>query len=120
MARGEITHVEFPVTDVEAAKRFYGAVTGWEFSAMPGFPDYWMFRTGEASGGAIGIRERTAPHVVRVYVTVDRLEAALAAAEANGGSVCQPPAEVPGMGRYAAVHDPEGNEVGLWENAPGS
>jgi len=22
------------------------------------------------------------------------------------------------MGRYAAVHDPEGSDVGLWENAP--
>lgn len=37
-ARGEITHVEFPVTDVEAAKRFCGAVAGWEFLAMPEFP----------------------------------------------------------------------------------
>jgi predicted enzyme related to lactoylglutathione lyase len=54
-----------------------------------------------------------------VYITVDSLEAAVAAAEANGGSVITPPSDVPGQGRYAAVHDSEGNEIGLWENAPG-
>lgn len=42
----------------------------------------------------------------------------MAAAEANGGSVVTAPSEVPGMGRYAAVTNSEGSEVGLWENAP--
>jgi uncharacterized protein len=116
MAKGTITHVEFPADDIEAAKRFYGAVAGWEFDEMEGFPDYHMFRTEEGHGGAIGKRDVTAPHTVRLYVTVERLEEAIAAAEANGGTVCQPASEIPGMGRYAAVHDPEGNEVGLWED----
>lgn len=115
MTKGTITHVEFPADDIEAAKRFYGAVTGWEFGETEGFSDYWMFRTEEGHGGAIGKRDVSAPHAVRVYVTVPSLEDAVAAAEANGGSVCAPPTDIPGMGRYAAVHDPDGNEVGLWE-----
>jgi predicted enzyme related to lactoylglutathione lyase len=57
--------------------------------------------------------------VIRIYITVDKLEPSVAAAEANGGSVLTPPSEVPGMGRYAAVLESEGNEVGLWEDAPG-
>ncbi len=77
-----------------------------------------MFRTGENTGGGIGKRGETVGSVIRVYITVDKLEAAVAAAEANGGSVATPPSEVPGMGRYAAVTDSEGSEVGLWENAP--
>jgi predicted enzyme related to lactoylglutathione lyase len=118
MAKGEITHIEFPADDTERAKRFYGAVAGWEFGEMEGFPDYWFFRTSESSGGGVGSRGGSVGRVVRVYITVDSLEEAVAAAESNGGSVITPPTDVPGQGRYAALNDPEGNEIGLWENPP--
>jgi uncharacterized protein len=118
MARGEITHVEFPADDPERAKRFYAAVAGWEFGEMEGFPGYFLFRSGEASGGGLGRRGESVGSTIRVYITVDRLEDAVASAEANGGSVVTPPSDVPGQGRYAAVLDSEGSEIGLWENAP--
>jgi uncharacterized protein len=118
MARGEITHIELPADDPERAKRFYSAVAGWEFGAMEGFPDYWMFRTGEQSGGGIGRRGESVGNVVRIYISVDSLDDAVAAAEAHGGRVVQPPTPIPGMGRYAAVMDPEGNEIGLFETPP--
>jgi predicted enzyme related to lactoylglutathione lyase len=119
MAKGEITHIEFPADDPERAKRFYSAVAGWEFGEMDGFPDYWLFRSSEGSGGGLGKRGESVGNVVRVYITVDKLETAVAAAEANGGSVIEPPADVPGQGRYAVVRDPEGSEIGLWESASG-
>ena len=115
MARGTITHIEFPADDVERAKRFYGAVAGWEYRPMEGLDGYWLFGTGPASGGGIGTRGATVGSVVRVYIDVDDLDAAIAAAEANGGSVVTPPSPVPGQGRFAALRDPEGNEVGLFE-----
>ena len=46
MPTGQITHIEFPADDPARAKRFYGAVAGWEFSEMSGLEDYWLFRTG--------------------------------------------------------------------------
>lgn len=119
MAKGEITHIDIPADDIERAKRFYHAVAGWEAAPVEGFPGYHMFRTGPQSGGGIGQRGQTAPDVLRIYITVDSLEEAVAAAEKEGGSVVQPPTDIPGMGRYAAVHDTEGNEVGLWEAAAG-
>ena len=119
MAKGEITHVEFPADDVERAKRFYAAVAGWEFGEMEGFPNYFLFRSGEGQGGGLGRRGESVGSVIRVYITVDNLETAVAAAEANGGSVVTPPSDVPGQGRYAAVTDSEGSEIGLWENAQG-
>jgi predicted enzyme related to lactoylglutathione lyase len=114
---GQITHIDIPADDIERAKGFYRAVAGWEIGPVPGFEDYEMFRTGEASGGGIGIRGKTAPDQLRIYITVDRLEDAVAAAQRAGGSLAVPPADVPGQGRYAAVTDTEGNEVGLWEAA---
>ncbi len=35
-----------------------------------------------------------------------------------GGSVAVEITDVPGQGRYAAVVDTEGNEIGLWEALP--
>jgi predicted enzyme related to lactoylglutathione lyase len=120
MAKGTITHVEFPADDPERAKRFYAAVAGWEFGAMDGFDGYWMFRTEEDHGGGLGRRGESVGQAVRVYITVDRLEDAVAAAEAHGGRVVTPPSEIGGgYGRFAAVLDSEGNEIGLWEAAPG-
>lgn len=117
MAKGEITHIEIPADDVGRAKRFYAAVAGWDFSEMEGFPDYWLFRTSEGSGGGLGKRGESVGNVIRIYITVDKLEPAVAAAEVNGGSVTTPPSDVPGQGRYAVVRDPEGSEVALWESA---
>ncbi len=115
MARGQITHIELPADDVERAKRFYGAVAGWEFGESEGFPGYFMFRTGEGSGGAIGKRGESVGAVVRDYIEVDRVEDAVRAAEEHGGTVIERLVELPGMGRYAVVLDSEGTEIGLWE-----
>jgi uncharacterized protein len=116
---GDITHIEIPADDIERAKRFYSAVAGWEFSTMEGFPDYWLFRTSETAGGGIGGRGASVGNVLRAYINVESLEDAVAAAEANGGSVVTPPTDVPGQGRFAAVNDSEGNEIGLWQNVAG-
>ncbi len=119
MAKGTITHVEIPADDVERAKRFYGAVAGWDFGMMGEYPDYWLFRTEDGHGGGLGKRGDSVGSVIRLYVTVDRLEDAVAAAEANGGKVVTPPSDVPGQGRFAAVLDSEGSEIGLWEPSAG-
>jgi predicted enzyme related to lactoylglutathione lyase len=115
MAKGEITHIEFPADNPERAKRFYSAVAGWSFEEMPAGSGYWMFRTAPEAGGGLGKRGEMVGNTIRVYISVESLETAVAAAEREGGSVVTPPTDIPGMGRYAAVSDPEGNEIGLWE-----
>jgi predicted enzyme related to lactoylglutathione lyase len=117
MARGEINHIEFPADDPQRAMRFYEAVAGWQFSEMEGMPDYWVFRFAEGFGGGIGKRGVTTGQVVRDYIEVDSIEDALAAAERTGGTVTEPKQEIAGMGWFAVVHDPEGNEVGLFQSA---
>ena len=118
MPKGTITHVEFPADDPERAKRFYAAVAGWEFGEMDGMPGYHLFATEEGHGGAVGRRGDNVGPTLRIYITVDKLEDACAAATANGGVVVEPPGDVPGQGRFAVVRDTEGTEVGLWEPAP--
>jgi uncharacterized protein len=119
MAKGTITHIEFPADDIGRAQRFYAAVAGWEFGPMEGYPDYVLFQSGEEGhGGGIGTRGESVASTIRIYITVDSLETAIAAAEGNGGEVTSAPQDVPGQGRFAAVHDSEGNEIGLWESLP--
>jgi predicted enzyme related to lactoylglutathione lyase len=86
---------------------------------MPDFGDYEMFRNGEGTGGAIGLRGRNVGQSIRIYINVDSLEDAVVAALANGGAEVEPPTEIGGgMGRFAVVRDPEGSEVGLWQAPP--
>ena len=122
MAHGDFTHIEIPADDVERAKHFYGELFGWIFQTVPGSETYPMFTppSGEQSlGDAIGKRGEMAPEKVRDYVQVDSIEAALPRVTELGGSVIEDKREVPGMGWYAVVNDSEGNDLGLWERAPG-
>ena len=119
MASGEITHVELPSDDLDRAQRFYSELFGWEMQQVPEMPDYAMFQSGPGqSGGAIGLRDQTVPHQMRIYVEVESLDQTVARTLELGGSVSVEITDVPGMGRYAAVVDTEGNEIGLWEALP--
>jgi uncharacterized protein len=117
MAHGEINHIEFPADDPERAMRFYTAVAGWQFSTVEGMPDYWVFRYADGFGGAVGKRGVSTGERIRDYIEVASIEDALAAGEQNGGVVTEPKTEIPGMGWYAVMIDPEGTEIGLFQGA---
>ena len=56
---------------------------------------------------------------VNVVIDVEDIDAKLKEIEAQGGEVSAGRAAVGEMGFAAYFKDPEGNVVGLWENAPG-
>ncbi len=68
-------------------------------------------------GGRIGVRAPMAAHetaVVRPYVLVDDIEAAVAAATAAGAEIAHPPLEIPGEGTFA-IYILGGVQHGLWQ-----
>lgn len=68
-------------------------------------------------GGRIGVRaplRDTEVPVVRPYILVDDIEAAVEAAQAAGGQVAVPPMELPGQGTFA-IYILGGIEHGLWQ-----
>lgn len=68
-------------------------------------------------GGRISVREPMAAHetpVVRPYVLVDDIEAAVKVAEAAGGQIAMGATEIPGQGRFA-IYFLGGVQYGLWE-----
>ena len=68
-------------------------------------------------GGRLGVRapmRETEDPVVRPYVLVDDIQAAVKAAEAAGAEVAIPPLEIPGQGTFA-IYILGGIEHGLWQ-----
>ena len=121
MKHGDFTHIDIPADDTGRATRFYTQLFGWSFTDS-GFGDYQLFTTPvgeEGMGGGIGMRGESAPERVLSYVHVDSIDETVARAIELGGSLKAPKAEVPGMGSYATLLDSEGNEIALWERAPG-
>jgi predicted enzyme related to lactoylglutathione lyase len=111
---GEFSHIELPADDVKRATTFYANVFGWQFRAMDGFENYFLYTAGPAElGGGIGKRGDNAPDRVRNYLAVDSIEETLDKVTANGGSIVVPKTDI-GFGWYAAVKDSEGNELGLY------
>lgn len=71
-----------------------------------------------ASGGRISVRAPMAEHetpVVRPYVLVDDIEAAIAAAEAAGAEFAMKATPLPGEGTFA-IYMLGGIQHGLWQN----
>ena len=68
-------------------------------------------------GGRIGVRapmRETETPVVRPYVLVDDIQAAVKAAEGAGATVAMPPMEIPGHGTFS-IYILGGIEHGLWQ-----
>lgn len=107
-----IDYVEFPVTDVARAKRFYGDVFGWKFEDYG--PDYSSFHDGRLAGG---FREEVAvktggPLVVIYSTELGTVKEKILAA---GGKIVKETFEFPG-GRRFHFTDPSGNELAVWSD----
>jgi predicted enzyme related to lactoylglutathione lyase len=120
MANNRIVHFEIPAAEPEALTRFYSGLFGWKFqkAEMPG-PEYWLCDTGSEEPGINGaVMQRQSPQQPWMnYVDVADIAATIETATRLGATVALPRTEVPGVGAYAAILDPQGNLCGLWEQA---
>lgn len=115
MAHGDITHLEIPVSDLDAGTRFYGGVFGWQIQEAPGFEGYPMWQApNKISGGGLAPRsdDFTQP---RSYVEVDSIEQTLAKAVAGGGQMIMDKSPISETSWWAFFRDPDGNVIGLYE-----
>ncbi|MBL9030448.1 MAG: VOC family protein [Phycisphaerae bacterium] len=115
-----VVHFEFGFKSLEKGKAFYGGLFGWEFqeygpSAMIGNLGGHVPNPTPGIGGHLNALGHEPHNYCIVYALVDDLEATIAKAKKLGGQAVVPPTEVPGMGHFAWLKDPEGNLVGLWK-----
>ena len=106
-----IDYIEFAVTDVSAAKKFYATVFGWTFNEYG--PDYAGIRGDGREVG--GLRKETTVRAGGPLVVLYSrdLEASLAKVREGGGQISTPPYGFPGGRRFHFV-DPSGNELAVW------
>lgn len=105
------------VGDTAACVRFYEALFGWNGEDQgPEAGGYHMFRIDGRSVAGLGPkRSDEQPPLWSAYISVDDLDATLAAAEAAGGTVVMPRIDVMTSGSMAVVIDPTGAGVSFWQ-----
>ena len=114
-----LCHFEFQTANVEKCKAFYGAVFDWSFddASMPG---YTLVKPGaEPSGGIFPKPDEAPSPALNVYFQVDDVDATLAQVQAHGGTVIIPTTEIPNVGWFAMIADPEGIVIGLLKSLGG-
>jgi uncharacterized protein len=100
---------EVMTPDVPAATAFYAKIFGWE--AVPvdaGGMEYTELKLGDRGiGGAMKLSMEGMPPAWGIYFAVDDADKTAELAAANGGTVLQPPMDIP-PGRMAVIADPAG------------
>lgn len=106
-----IDYIEFTVTNLEAAKKFYSKAFNWKFSDYG--PTYAGIQRegGEAGGLCLGEKVITGGPLVILYS--ENLEESLASVKSANGTISTAPFEFPG-GRRFHFKDPSGNELAVW------
>ena len=119
---GRFAWHELSTTDRHAAMAFYPPITTWATQLMDDRPDYSLWTNeGSPIGGVATMRENAESRVAQphwlAYVNVYDVDACVRQVPALGGQVRVAPREVPSIGCWAVVSDPQGAMIGLYEPA---
>lgn len=109
-----VVHFEIGCRNTPATADFYTKLFGWKAET---FGPNAMVSTGSEAGigGHIQSLGHEPHNYMTIYAQVDNIESYLAKATQLGGKTIVPAQEVPGMGHFAWLADPEGTIVGLWK-----
>jgi len=118
---GSLCWNELCTRDRARAGTFYAELLGWgrETMPMPGF-EYTVFKRGDQpAGGMMAIQPEwgAMPPHWEVYFAVTDCDATAAEAARLGGSVLKEPADIPGVGRFAVLRDPQGATFSILQPA---
>ena len=113
---GTVCWRELTAQKIDEARAFYGDILGWnlEQSKMTSIPYTEIHVNGQAVGGMMKIDEQwgdgweNIPAHWMTYIAVDNCDETAAKIRENGGNVCVPPFDAPGVGRMSVVSDPSG------------
>src|SRR5437879_5832056 len=110
---GSFVWYELVTTDAAAAETFYKTVVGWN-AQDAGYPDfrYTLLSVGDTQmAGLMTLPKEACDAGAKPgwmgYVAVDDVDDYTARFLKAGGMVHRPPADIPGVGRFAIVADPQ-------------
>ncbi|MDX3575843.1 MULTISPECIES: VOC family protein [unclassified Streptomyces] len=114
-AEGVPCWVDAQLPDVDAGKRFYGELFGWDFEDAYG-SSVWASLDGARVAGLAHKTDGRMPTVWTVYFATPDAEATARRIQRAGGQMVTAPLPVDG-GAAALAADPEGAVFGLWQAA---
>jgi len=111
---GDFIWYELMTSDVKGAQAFYKAILGWEIvdSEMPDM-DYRLAFAGDFPIGGImelpaEAAEAGGKPIWVGYIAVDDVDASIERILSAGGTLLMPATEIPEVGRFAMLLDPDG------------
>ena len=114
---GAFSWNELITTDVEAAKAFYRSLLDWKLEDMQsGDMTYTMATVGEGKVAGMMMTPPEAagmPPMWGAYVTVDDVDASARQVASLSGKVLIEPRDIPGIGRFCVIQDPQGATLSL-------
>lgn len=108
--QGAFSWFELTSEDPPAAQAFYARLFGWSMEPWNGAGDYTLIKVGgKEVGGMVPFRPgHPKPCGWGVYVTVADVDQTAAKAEELGGKVLVAPTDIPRVGRFCLLQDPQG------------
>jgi len=103
---GAFSWNELTTTDVDGAKAFYSELLGWTMDDLPsGDMTYTMLKAGEQEVGGMMATPPEAAGMPAMWGKAEKL----------GGKVLVPPRDIPNVGRFCVIQDPQGATLrGAW------
>jgi hypothetical protein len=123
MADGFVWY-ELVTNDMDKAVAFYSKVVGWDIkdSGMPGMRYMLFGKNGKDVGGMMTWAGAGAPEMPPEWmghIHTAKLDAELEAVAADGGIIIKPATDIPNVGRFAVVLDPQKVKYMLFEPIAG-
>jgi hypothetical protein len=110
---------ELITTDLSSAKKFYGELLGWTFTetkTIYGNPYLVIHREGTIIGGMM-LKDGNVPDDIipcwDPYISVEDVEVSAKRVEQLCGKVILPPTDIPKVGRFCVIKDPQGISLNL-------
>lgn len=130
MSMSPIVHFEIPAEDRNRMADFYGSVFGWQ-SQMLGHEmnEYVLVTTTETDdnnmpkkpgtiNGAFYKRAEDNPlQHISIVIQVNDINKSVKNVNEAGGEVLGEPGDIPGVGKFVYIKDPEGNIMGMLQPA---
>jgi len=118
---GRFVWHELLTTDTAAAAAFYPKVLPWR-TAPSSMPGYTIWMAGQTQiGGLMALPAEagaTPPHWL-VYVGTPNVDATCSQAQGLGARIVKAPADIPNVGRFAVLTDPQGATFALFTPGAG-
>lgn len=110
---------ELMTPDVKRARAFYAELLGWTYDDAPmGDFTYTLIKKGEPMiGGMMSMTDSPHPPHWMSYVSVPDVDAAAKRASESGGTVAVGPMDIPNVGRFAVIGDPDHAYFTLFKGA---